>query len=37
MRLSKNYMHNPKTIEIASRNEGAKKYWAPLLYGSSKR
>ena len=24
MRLSKNYMHSPKTIEIASRNEGAK-------------
>ena len=24
MRLSKNYMHSPKTIEVASRNEGAK-------------
>lgn len=24
MRLSKNYMNNPKTIEVASRNEGAK-------------
>ena len=24
MRLSKNYMHTPKTIEVASRNEGAK-------------
>jgi len=24
MRISKNYMHNPKTIEVASRNEGAK-------------
>jgi ATP-dependent RNA helicase DeaD len=23
MRISKNYMHNPKTIEVASRNEGA--------------
>ena len=24
MRISKNYMYNPKTIEVASRNEGAK-------------
>jgi ATP-dependent RNA helicase DeaD len=24
MRISKNYMHSPKTIEVASRNEGAK-------------
>ena len=24
LRISKNYMHNPKTIEVASRNEGAK-------------
>ena len=24
MRLSKNYMHSPKTIEVASRNEGTK-------------
>mgnify|MGYP006078022613 CR=1 FL=1 len=24
MRISKNYMNNPKTIEVASRNEGAK-------------
>ena len=24
MRISKNYMHDPKTIEVASRNEGAK-------------
>ncbi len=25
MRITKNYMFSPKTIEVASRNEGAKK------------
>jgi hypothetical protein len=32
MRLSRNYMHSPKTIEVASRNEGTKKCWTPLLH-----
>ena len=33
LKITKDYMFSPKRIEVASRNEGAKKCRTPLLHG----